>query len=139
MADTLKFEISYLYVDSTEGISIPVALVSPNGIYNTWAKVVTGAEVCLFSNEVGLRLGLDVERRIPRSLGSAGGTMIDSFGHEVVIQTFGIAMSSIIYFAKYPGITRNLLGRLGWLRNLQIGLRDYDNKLFISEYSEDSP
>jgi len=101
MADTLKFEISYLYVDSTEGISIPVALVSPNGIYNTWAKVVTGAEVCLFSNEVGLRLGLDVERRIPRSLGSAGGTMIDSFGHEVVIQTFGIAMSSIIYFAKF--------------------------------------
>jgi hypothetical protein len=94
MADTLTFEISYLYVDSTEGIAIPVALVSPNGIYNTWAKVDTGAEVCLFSNEVGLRLGLDVERGIPRSLGSAGGTMIDSFGHEVVIQTFGIAMSS---------------------------------------------
>src|SRR5262245_31043193 len=54
-----------------------------------------------FSNDVGLRLGLDVERGIPRSLGSAGGTMIDSFGHEVVIQTFGIAMSSIIYFAKF--------------------------------------
>jgi hypothetical protein len=42
MADTLTFEISYLYVDSTEGIAIPVALVSPNGIYNTWAKVDTG-------------------------------------------------------------------------------------------------
>jgi Aspartyl protease len=100
MADTLTFEISYLYVDSTEGIAIPVALVAPNGIYNTWAKVDTGAEVCLVSNEVGLRLGLDVERGTPRNLGSAGGTMIDSFGHEVVIQTFGIAMSSIIYFAK---------------------------------------
>lgn len=53
-----------------------------------------------------------------------------------MIQTFGIAMISVIYFAKYPGITRNLLGRLGWLRNLQLGLRDYDNKLFISEYAE---
>jgi hypothetical protein len=34
------------------------------------------------------------------------------------------------------GITRNLLGRLGWLRNPQFGSRDYDNKLFISEYVE---
>jgi hypothetical protein len=138
MADTLTFEISYLYADSTEGIAIPVVLASANGIYNTWGKIDTGAEVCLFSNEAGLRLGLDVERGIPKTLGSAGGTKIESFGHEVVIQTFGIAMSSTIYFAKYPGITRNLLGRLGWLRNLQFGLRDYDNKLFISEYVDES-
>ena len=137
MAEILTFEISYLYADSTEGIAIPVALVSTNGIYNTWAKVDTGAEVCLFSNEAGLRLGLDVERGIPKTLGSVGGSRIESFGHEVVIQTFWIAMSSTIYFARYPGITRNLLGRLGWLRNLQIGLRDYDNKLFIAEYGEE--
>lgn len=137
MAETLTFEITYLYADSTEGIAIPVVLVSAKGIYNTWAKVDTGAEVCMFSNEAGLRLGLDVERGIPKTLGSAGGALIESFGHEVVVQTLGIAMSSTIYFARYPGITRNLLGRLGWLRNLQIGLRDYDNKLFISEYLEE--
>jgi hypothetical protein len=83
MPDTRTFEISYLYADSTEGIAIPVILVSQNGIYNTWGKVDTGAEVCLFSNEAGLRLGLDVEGGIPRTLGSAGGTMIESFGHEV--------------------------------------------------------
>jgi hypothetical protein len=47
-------------------------------------------------------------------------------------------MSSVIYFAKYAGITCNLLGRLGWLRNLQIGLRGYQNKLFISEYGEEA-
>src|SRR5262245_11610696 len=136
MAETLTFEITYVYADSTEGIAIPVALFSAKGMYNTWAKVDSGAEVCLFSNEIGLRLGLDVERGIPKLLGSTGGTTIESYGHEVTIQTFGIAISSTIYFAKYPGITRNLLGRLGWLRNLQIGLRDYDNKLFISEYTE---
>lgn len=136
MADTLTFEFSYLYAESTEGIAIPVALASANRIYNTWAKIDTGAEVCFFSNEVGLRLGLDVESGIPKTLGSAGGTRIESFGHEVVIQTFGIVMSSTIYFAKYPGTTRNLLGRLGWIRNLQIGLRDYENKLFIAEYGE---
>jgi hypothetical protein len=45
-------------------------------------------------------------------------------------------MISTVYFSKYPGVTRNLLGRLGWLRNLQIGMRDYDSKLYISEYTE---
>jgi hypothetical protein len=42
MPDTLTFEISYLYADSTEGIAIPVTLVSQSGIYNTWGKVETG-------------------------------------------------------------------------------------------------
>jgi hypothetical protein len=74
-----------------------VTLISQNGVYNTWGKVDTGAEVCLFSNEAGLRLVLDVERGIPRTLGSAAGTKIESFGHEIVIQTFGIAISSVIY------------------------------------------
>jgi uncharacterized protein DUF5678 len=39
IADTLAFEISYLYADSTEGIAIPVVLASANGIYNKWGKI----------------------------------------------------------------------------------------------------
>jgi len=73
------------------------------------------------------------ESGIPKLLGSLTGSL-DSFGHEVTVQTFGIVMDSVIYFAKYPGLRRNILGRLGWIRNLQIGLRDYENKLFVSEY-----
>ena len=136
MPETLTFEITYRYQESEEGISIPVTLACKNGHYRAAAKVDPGAEVCLFSNEAGLQLGLDVERGVPRALGTIGGTKIESFGHEVTIQTFGITMASVVYFAKYPGITRNLLGRLGWLRNLQIGIRDYDGKLFVSEYTE---
>lgn len=37
-------------------------------------------------------------------------------------------------FAKYPGLQRNLLGRQGWLRNLRLGLIDYDNLLYLSAY-----
>ncbi|MEP7343168.1 MAG: hypothetical protein ABI977_35915 [Acidobacteriota bacterium] len=40
-----------------------------------------------------------------------------------------------VYFAKYPGLERNLLGRSGWLRNLRLGLIDYDNLLYLSEYN----
>ena len=136
MSETLRFESTYLYRDSTEGIAIPVTLSSGTKAYNTWGKVDTGAEVCLFSHEAGLRLGLDLESGLHNALTSAGGSTIESFGHEVTIQSLGITMTSVVYFAKYPGITRNLLGRLGWLRNLQIAIRDYDGKLFVSEYSE---
>ena len=133
MPETLTFEITYLYEDSVDGITIPVTLISGGGIYRAAAKVDSGSEVCLFSREAGEQLGLDVESGIPKMLGSLTGSL-DSFGHEVTIQTFGIVMDSVIYFAKYPGLRRNILGRTGWIRNLQIGLRDYENKLFVSEY-----
>ena len=136
MPETLTFEIAYLYEDSVEGIAIPVTLISGSGIYRAAAKVDCGAEVCLFSREAGEQLGLDVANGIAKRLGSLTGTF-DAFGHEVTIQTFGITMDSVVYFAKYPGLRRNLLGRLGWPRNLQLGLRDYDNKLFLSEYQRE--
>jgi hypothetical protein len=37
-------------------------------------------------------------------------------------------------FAKYPNLPRNLLGRQGWLRNLKLGVIDYDNLLYLSAY-----
>ena len=49
--------------------------------------------------------------------------------------TFTEAMQSVVYFAKYPGLPRNLLGRQGWLRNLRLGVIDYDNLLYLSHYS----
>ncbi len=41
---------------------------------------------------------------------------------------------TLIYFTKYPGLRRNLLGRNGWLRLLQVGLIDYRNLLCLSKY-----
>ncbi|MFN0108030.1 MAG: hypothetical protein ACKVZH_04185 [Blastocatellia bacterium] len=59
---------------------------------------------------------------------------LDAFGHEVTLQTGEIAFQSVVYFAKYPNVPRNLLGRQGWLRNLKLGLIDYDNLLYLSGY-----
>jgi hypothetical protein len=135
MPRTLTFDISYRYPENAKGITIPVILTSPYGTYRAAAKADTGADVCLFSNDAGLQLGLDVDSGIPKTLGTPGGTLIESFGHEVSIQTLGITMTSVVYFAKYPGITRNFLGRVGWLRNLRFCVVDYDNELLISEYN----
>jgi hypothetical protein len=45
---------------------------------------------------------------------------------------FGYAACGI---TKYPGLRRNLLGREGWLRHLQLALIDYENTLHLSQYS----
>jgi hypothetical protein len=134
MATQLSFDITYVYPDSTEGITIPTALSLGDKIVHTYAKVDPGSEYCIFSREIGVRLGLDIERGIPQPLGSLTGTL-DTFGHWVTIQTFDIALESLIYFAKHPGLPRNLLGRVGWLRHFSLGLIDYENKLFLSQYS----
>jgi len=66
-------------------------------------------------------------------MGSMTGTL-DTFGHEVTIQVNDIVLHSMVYFAKYPGIPRNLLGRNGWIRKLRLGLVDYDNTIYLSPY-----
>ena len=94
----------------------------------------TGSAVCLFSHKAGSALGIPVEQGIPVKLGGLAGTL-EAFGHEVTLQTSQLAFQSLVYFAKYPGLERNLLGRRGWLRNLRLGLIDYDNLLYLSEYN----
>jgi hypothetical protein len=39
-----------------------------------------------------------------------------------------------VYFAKYPGLPRNILGRQGWLHNRRLAVIDYDNLLYLSAY-----
>jgi hypothetical protein len=82
---------------------------------------------------VGRQLDIPVEQGIPIKLASLAGTL-EAFGREVTLQTGEIAFQSLVYFARHPGLPRNLLGRRGWLRNLRLGLIDYDNLLYLSAY-----
>ncbi|MBA2647638.1 MAG: hypothetical protein H0U81_12650, partial [Pyrinomonadaceae bacterium] len=59
-----------------------------------------------------------------------------AFGHEVAIQTLGLAFQSVVYFSRHPGLPRNLLGRNGWLRNLRLAVIDYENQLLLNAYDE---
>lgn len=95
--------------------------------------VDSGGSVCLFSREIGVSLGLDIETGIPKRLDSLGGP-IDSFGHEVTLETAGLTFQSIVYFAKYPNLPRNILGRHGWLRNIKLGIVDYENTMYLGRY-----
>lgn len=130
----LDFADSHSYSGLDSGIEIPVVLTRSGHVVRTAAKVDTGAEVCLFSNDIGIRLGLNVEAGVPVSLDSLGGP-VEAFGHEVLLQTGDLAFTSFVYFSKYP-VRRNLLGRQGWLRQLRIAIIDYDNLLYLSRYDE---
>ena len=129
----LTFAEEYHYKDDDEGIPLQVRLTYAGHGIEVTAKVDPGAAVCLFSHEVGLKLGLPIEQGSPKRLGGLAGSL-DAFGHEVTLQTGNLAFQSTVYFAKYPGLPRNLLGRQGWLRNLKLGLIDYDNLLYLGAY-----
>lgn len=40
----------------------------------------------------------------------------------------------MIYFADDSSITRNVLGRHGWLDRIVLGIVDYEGKLLLSGY-----
>jgi|SRR5262245_9427197 hypothetical protein len=133
MATQLTFTEEFVYDDNPSGITVPVALSYGATDILVSAKVDTGAQVCLFSHEDGLKLGIPIEQGIFARLDSLGGP-IEAFGHEVTIQTGNLAFYSLAFFAKYPGLSRNILGRQGWLRNLRMAVIDYDNLLYLNAY-----
>lgn len=134
MTAQFTFVDSYRYSDQEPGITLPVILRVGDQFANTTAKVDTGAEFCLFSREIGEKLGLQIESGSPLVMDSLAGKF-ETYGHEVIIQMRRTAIQSFIYFAKYPGLRRNLLGRQGWLRHLKIAIVDYDSLIYLSLYN----
>ena len=134
MLKELSFTEEIYYADDLSGITIPVVLSYGEKARRVQAKVDTGGEVCLFSREDGAIPGVPIDQGIPITLSSLGGN-VEAFGHEVTIQTGELIFQSTVYFAKYPGLPRNILGRRGWLRNLKMALVDYDNLLYLSAYN----
>lgn len=134
MVRHLSFTQEHHYPDDATGIPLQVKLTYAGQSIAVRAKVDPGAAVCLFSHEDGLDRGIHIEQGIARRLGGLTGTL-DAFGHQVTRQTGEVAFQSLVYFAKYPGLPRNLLGRQGWLRNLRLAIIDYDNVLYLSEYN----
>jgi hypothetical protein len=133
MPKQLSFTEEFRYADDLSGISIPVVLSYGDRSRRVQAKVDTGGEVCLFSREEGTILGLPIDQGTPITLSSIGGN-VEAFGHEITMQTGELIFQSMVYFAKHPGLPRNILGRRGWLRNLKLGVVDYDNLLYLSAY-----
>ena len=130
MTILLPFTVEYQYDDLKDGVTVPVTLSNGHQEVAADAKVDPGSAVCLFSREIGLSLKLDIESGLYKPLGSLTGSL-DAYGHEITITALGIPVNCFVYFARYPGLRRNLLGRQGWLRALRMALVEYENKLYL--------
>ena len=133
MPTSLSFSFEFHYPDLPEGIRLPTTLTFAGVAVRAHAFVDPGAAYCVFSHEVGKELGLVIESGIPKRFSTLAGTL-DTFGHEVTLQTLEVRFQSFVYFAKYPGIERNLLGRIGWLDRMPIALIHHDNMFYYDEY-----
>ena len=132
---TLVFSRSHSYNPSLRGIVVPVHLENGGSRVGIKAIVDTGASHCVFERAYAEVLGLDVEAGEPITFRSAGGG-VDAFGHWVALEAMGMRFESLVYFFADHGISRNLLGRVGWLDRIRLGIVDHDGVLLAAEYDE---
>ncbi len=78
-------------------------------------------------------MGFDVEAGTESYFGAATGRFI-TFGHELTVSVLGIENHITVYFIAEEAIKKNVLGRIGWLDRVQIGLVDYEGKLYPGSY-----
>lgn len=133
MAYSLNFQIRHSYDTRKAGISLPVVLQLGDKAALCEAKVDTGAQLCLFQREVGEHLGLDIESGDRMVVSSLGGPVV-VYGHFVTLNVLELEFDSVVYFAQDYGLSRNLLGREGWLQKVRLAVVDYDAELYLSPY-----
>lgn len=133
MSITLNFAVSLNYDTLNSGITIPIRLYVGQDEVAFSAKLDTGSSHCIFEGKHGERLGLNIESGSPLFFSTATGRFL-AYGHDLTLSVLGIEHFVTVYFIAEEGIQRNVLGRNGWLNLVQLGLIDYEGKLFLSPY-----
>lgn len=135
MSVIIEFLRVYEFNTLETGISVPVKLFSDDKKTSLFAKIDTGSTHCFFERQYAEQLGIEIESGQPLTVGTATGTFL-TFGHELTISVLDIEQFVTVYFIAEEGIKRNVLGRLGFLTNVQLGLIDYEGKLLLSRYGD---
>ena len=134
MAHQLSFEHLIRYDPGEAGVTVEVALRLLERSISFDAKVDTGSSYCIFERKHGEALGLDIEDGLLQPISTVAGRFI-TYGHEVTLCVADFEFDSMIYFAADESVTRNVLGRRGWLDRVVLGIIDYEGKLLLSQYN----
>ncbi len=135
MAYQLDFEKLLSYDVGKPGITLNATLKLKELSIDVSVKVDTGASSCLFERRFGEQLGFHIESGMRQLFGTATGTFV-GYGHEVVLSVAGFEFDTIVFFLSNAEITRNVLGRFGWLDRVVLGLVDYEGQLYIRRYDK---
>ena len=133
MAYQLEFEKLLSYDVGEPGITLQNTLKLKERTLDLPVKVDTGASCCLFERRIGEALGFDIETGMRQLFGTATGTFV-GYGHEVTLSVAEFEFDTIVFFPSDAEISRNVLGRFGWLDRVVLGLVDYEGKLYLSRY-----
>jgi hypothetical protein len=132
---SLGFSIVHDYSSRLPGILVPVVLKAASRRAAVFASLDTGASHCLFARVYAEGLGLPFESGQRLTFATAN-SRFDAYGHELTIDVLGIEITALVFFFADPNITKNVLGRQGWLDRVRLGLVDYDRRLYIAGYDE---
>lgn len=130
---TVDFDIVYEFDTLKSGITVPVDLTDNGRKVSFPAKIDTGSTDCIFERKHAEYLQIDLENGEEAYFGTATGRF-QAFGHDLYLSVFEIEIYTKVYFIAKVGIRRNVLGRSGFLSNVQLGLLDYEGKLLLSRY-----
>lgn len=135
MPYSIPFRFRYAYKPTDRGVNVPISLSAGLETVRLFASVDTGADYCLFERGFAEALLIDLEQGIPSDFATAAGTF-RAWGHELTLAILGVEVHAIVYFFENPAITKNVLGRKGWLNRVRLGLVDYDSVVYLSAYDD---
>jgi len=114
-------------------ITAEITLASSASSASVAAKVDTGSKNCIFQPRFAELLELDLTSGIRQRFRTAAGSFI-AYGHEVKLGVGDLEWTTTVYFAEAEDFPVNVVGRIGFLDRLQIGLVDYEQRLYLSSY-----
>jgi hypothetical protein len=124
------------YDTAQPGVTITASLRLGKGEVTFDAKIDTGSTNCVFSRNLGEKLGLDIESGLPKWIATATGRFL-TYEHEVTLSVRGFDFFILACFAEDDAFQRNVLGRHGFLVQVKLGLVDYQSKLYLDHFLEE--
>jgi hypothetical protein len=94
----IEFDVVFNNANQEEGIEIPLALNANGRSLMTVSFVDTGCGACLFGNEIGVDLGIDIESGEFAIFKSGAGGSVPAYGHPVVIEFLASDSSRRIFY-----------------------------------------
>lgn len=134
MPHQLNFSRLAEYDAGQRGITIEASLKLDKEPLIVEAKIDTGSTNCIFTKEIGEKLGLKIEDGLEKWIGTATGKFL-TFEHEVTLSVLGFDFDILACFAENEAFDKNILGRYGFLMQVKIALVDYEGKIYLSQYS----
>src|SRR5262245_5604311 len=114
MSYQLNFSELVHYDAGHPGITLTVTLGLGQTRLTCEAKLDTGSSVCIFAHDVGERLGIDIDTGLRLTIGTVTGNFV-AYMHEIDLVVAGFEFNALVGFAEGPHLSRNVLGRRGFM------------------------